>query len=137
VSRRYEFLEHTADLGIRAWGSSVEELFAGAAEALAEVLGAWFPGEGRERVVEVEAPDQEALLVAWLDELLYLHEADDVVFGGFDVDRVDARRLRARVRAGPRGVRELESPGVKATTYHRLRLAREEEMWVADVYLDL
>lgn len=137
MSRGYEFLEHTADLGIRAWGPTVEEAFAAAAQALAELMGAWFPGEGRERPVGVEAPDREALVVAWLDELLYLHEVHDVVFGGFEVERVRPHRVDARVRAAPRGARQLESPGVKAATYHRLRLAREGEEWVVEVYLDL
>lgn len=137
MSRDHRFLEHTADIGIRATGETLEDAFAAAAEGLAELLGAWFPGEGEERPVEVEAPDREALLVGWLDELLYLHETGDLVFGGFQVDDVEHGRLRARPRVAPRGNRELESQGVKAATYHRLRLAEEGGRWVAEVYVDV
>jgi SHS2 domain-containing protein len=90
-----------------------------------------------ERGVEVRGGDAAALLVAWLDELLYLRDADDVVFGGFAVDEIDEGRLRGRIRVAPRGDRILDSAGVKAATYHRLRVDRMNDGWVADVYLDV
>lgn len=137
MSRSHELLEHTADVGILARGDTREEAFAAAAEGLAEILGAWFPGEGEERELRVEASDTEALLVAWLDELLYLAEAADVAFGGFHVDRVGERELQGRAILAPRAGRELDDQHVKAATYHRLRVAQEEGGWVARVYLDV
>jgi SHS2 domain-containing protein len=137
VTRRFEILEHTADVGIRAHGSTIEEAFAGAAEGLADLMGAWFPGEGHERPIEVEAADRPALLVAWIDELLFLHEAEDAVFGGFDVDGVSSDRLRARVLVAARGSRELEDVGIKAATYHRLRAEPDGAGWVAQIYVDV
>jgi SHS2 domain-containing protein len=137
VTRGHELLEHTADVGIRAGGSTPEEVFAAAAEGMAELMGAWFPGEGHERKVEVESTDRPGLLVAWIDELLFLHESEDAVFGAFDVDSVTERRLRARVLVSARGVRELEDVGIKAGTYHRLRLEPAGNGWVAEIYLDV
>ena len=121
----FEILEHTADVGIEASGASCEEAFAAAAEGLATLLGAWFPGEGAPRDVLVEAPDREALLVAWLDELLFLHEAEEVVFGGFDIHRVGEGDLDASVLAAPAAGRALEGNAIKAATFHRLRVASE------------
>ena len=137
MTRGYEILEHTADVGIRARGSTLEEAFASAAEGLAELMGAWFPDQGHERPMEVRAADRAALLVVWMDELLYLHEAEDVVFGGFEVDGVGDRRLRARVLVAARGDRQLEDVGIKAATYHRLRVNPDGEGWLAQVYLDV
>jgi SHS2 domain-containing protein len=137
VTRGHEILEHTADVGILARGSTLEEAFASAAEGLAELMGAWFPDQGHERPIEVRSADREALLVAWMDELLYLHEAEDVVFGGFEVYGVGDRRLRARVLVAARGDRELEDVGIKAATYHRLRVEPDGEGWLAQVYLDV
>lgn len=37
----FEFLEHTADVGIRSFGASVEEVFEQATRGLAEIIGAW------------------------------------------------------------------------------------------------
>lgn len=137
MTGRFEFLEHTADVGIRAEGEALEEAFEAAAAALVELLGAGAPGEGEERAVEVRASDREALLVSWLDELLYLHESEDLVFGGLHVERVGERLLEARVRAAPRAGRALDGVGVKAATYHRLRLTRGRGGWTAEVYLDV
>jgi SHS2 domain-containing protein len=137
LTGRFEILEHTADIGLRLSGDTLEEVFQAAGEGFATMQGAWFPGVGEEREVEVRAVDNAGLLVAWIDELLYLQEAEDAVFGGFDVKRVADGALAAVVRVAPRAERELEAMGVKAATYHRLRLERGSGGWTADVYLDV
>lgn len=135
---RFEILEHTADVGLRARGTRLEEAFAGVAEGLATLLGAWFRGVGTEQRVHVEGQDLDSLLAAWVDELLYLHEVQDAVFGGFNVERVSDQRLDARVRTAPRGDRKLEGVGVKAATYHRLEVGRSTDgSWFARIYLDV
>jgi SHS2 domain-containing protein len=136
VTGWFEVLEHTADVGLRLFGDSPREVFEAAARGLAELEGSWFPGEGEQREVDVRAGDRAGLLVAWLDELLYLRDAEDVVFGGFDVTAADTV-LRARVRTAPRGDRILEAAGVKAATYHGLRFEPENGGWTADVYVDV
>jgi SHS2 domain-containing protein len=140
VTGAFQVLEHTADIGLRLTGATLDEIFSAAGEGLAALEGSWFPGEGVEREVEVRGGDVAALLVAWLDELLYLRDAEDVVFGGFavdEIDEIDGGRLRARIRMAPRGDRILDSAGVKAATYHSLRVGRANGGWVADVYLDV
>ncbi|MGH2683739.1 MAG: archease [Actinomycetota bacterium] len=138
MTERFEILEHTADIGLRARAPTREELFDALGEGLATLQGAWFPDTGEERRVEVEAPDPAALLVSWLDELLYLQEVEDAVFAGLAVDRVDDTSLSARVRVAPRGERELEGVGVKAATYHQVQVRREPDGgWSGQVYLDV
>jgi protein archease len=139
LTGRFEVLEHTADVGLRVRGDRPAEVLEAAAEGLATLEGAWFPGRGAEREVLAEASDLAALLVTWLDELLYLRDAEDLVFGGFAVRMDDGPvpGVRALVRVEPRGDRVLESAGVKAATYHGVRFERENGGWVADVYLDV
>lgn len=137
-SRSFEILEHTADVGVMGRGRTIEEAFAAVADGLAALLGAWFPGEGVDRTVHVEGDDREALLAAWVDELLYLHEVQDVVFGGFEVERVNDRSVDARLRAAPRRGRDLEGVGIKAATFHRLEVRREaDDSWFARIYVDV
>lgn len=134
----FQILEHTADVGLQSRGATLGDAFTGVAEGLATLLGAWFPGEGTERWLHVEGEDVESLLAAWVDELLYLHEIEDVVFGGFVVQRVGDQGLEAQVRTTGRGVRELEGVGIKAATYHRLRVEKEPDgSWLARIYLDV
>jgi SHS2 domain-containing protein len=138
VTGTFEILEHTADVGLRMTGSSPEEVLEAAGEGLATLLGAWVPGPGKEHHVETIAPDRAALLAAWVDDLLYIHEAEDVVFGGFDVNLPEDSRLAARVLIVPRDERELEGVGIKAATYHRLRFEqRQDGTWVGEIYVDV
>lgn len=138
MSGRYRILEHTADVGIEALGGTSEEVFEASAEALASLLGAWFPSEGEPRDLIVEAPDREALLVGWLDEILYLREAQDLIFGGFEVHSLGDRQLEATVRAAPAAGREIEGVGIKAATFHRLEVSRQPDgTWRGRAYLDV
>ncbi|HEX2026193.1 MAG TPA: archease [Actinomycetota bacterium] len=137
MSGRFELLEHTADIGLHLTGDSPADVLEAAGEGLAHLEGAWFPGEGTDRAVRLSAADLPALLVSWLDELLYLRDAEDAVFGGFSVDEVTGADVHARVRVAARGQRVLDSIGVKAATYHGLRFERANGAWVADVYLDV
>lgn len=137
MTGRFEILEHTADVGLRLTGDTLAEVFEAAGQGLASLQDAWDPGKGREVTVDVSADDRSALLAAWLDELLFLSEREDGVFGGFRVEHVGEGSLRATVllapSAGPR-----EAVGIKAATYHRLRLEQMPNgAWSADVYLDV
>ncbi len=82
----FEILEHTADTGFRAWGSTLEELFIHAAEALIEVAldpsaaSAWAP-----RQIAASGSGPEELLVNWLNEVLYLLDGERFVPARFEV----------------------------------------------------
>lgn len=81
-----EELEHTADLRFRIRSPSLEGLFAEAARALMETLYGDLSGPPTEvRTVEVSAADREALLHDFLSEVLYLAEAENLVFSGTDL----------------------------------------------------
>jgi SHS2 domain-containing protein len=99
----FELLEHTADVGIRARGATLEEAFEQATLGLAEILGAlaaggsggppgWPPGgsegPGEAVAVQVSAPDPGGLLVDWLNEALWLREVRQAWLAGVQVDRV-------------------------------------------------
>ncbi len=120
MERRFEEIEHTADLAIRVWGGDLAELFANAAYGLACQLADPAGVEQTvERSIELEAYDAETLLVAWLGELLYLNERDALVFTGFDVRELTPTRLRAVVRGG---AVEGQHGHIKAVTFNELEI---------------
>ncbi len=135
----FQILEHTADVGVRSWGPSVEEAFAQATLGLLGIVGVWQPdasGETRREEITLEGRDLGALLVDWLGEVLYLQDAHDVVISGFEVTQVDDRRAAGWVEVAPRP-QEIEGTAVKAVTYHQLSVERVDSRWVATVYLDI
>ncbi|MFQ6012771.1 MAG: archease [Thermoplasmata archaeon] len=124
---RYEVLEHTADVGIKAYGDGVNEIFENAAlgmfDLMTDVSRVRPVGEVH---VEVEAHDLGSLLVDWLSELLFLHDTDDVFFSEFDVTVEDVA-LRAEARGEDADPARHPHEGlVKAVTYHMLEVNPEE-----------
>jgi SHS2 domain-containing protein len=133
----YEILEHTADIGVRALGTTLEETFEQATRGLADIIGAWSGEEGEDVTVEVDAPDLGALLVDWLSEVLYLHDARDAIIAGVNVHSVEGGRAVGTITLGPRGGRDLEGTQVKAITYHQLAVEPTDGGWVARVFFDV
>ena len=133
---RYEEIEHTADVAIRAYGSSLDELFENAAEGMFSLiadLDAVKPvGEIEVRLTAEETP---TLLVRWLSELLYVHETQRLLFARFDV-RVSGTSLvgRARGEAIDKTRHELKLV-LKAVTRHRLMI--DPDKGIAEVIFDI
>ncbi|MBC7229866.1 MAG: archease [Actinobacteria bacterium] len=137
--RPFELVEHTSDVGIRARGGSLGEAFGNCALGMMSLM--LDPGKVRHerRVrIEAEAEDPEALLVAWLSEILFRVEAEGFAFARFeDVEPgegkvagwgwgepLDPERHDLRIE-------------VKAPTYHGLELREENGVWVAQVIFDV
>ena len=139
----FELLEHTADVGIRARGATLEEAFEQATLGLAEVLGALAPGPGEAVAVAVSAPAPGGLLVDWLNEVLWLRETRDAWLAGVQVDRIGEGAAVGSVSFTSKGPAEEGDPApdgtfVKAVTYHRLRVEPDPAGgWLIEVYLDV
>jgi SHS2 domain-containing protein len=129
----YEVLEHTADVGIRAEGADLGELFEQAALALADIEGARGSRPGARVTVALEAPDPGALLVDWLNELIYLLEGGGRL-ASVEVSSATERTLEAEIEIA---AGTAEGLAVKAATYHRLKVERAGPGWMAEVYLDV
>lgn len=136
----FTLFEHTADVGVRAWGGSRETVFEEAAKGMFSlVCDPQTVGREEKLPVRVEAPsgDFELLLVAWLNELLYLFEAQRIVFSEFRVLELTANGLTAEVAGEALGSHHAVCGGVKAATYHGLKLAPTTDGWEAEVILDV
>lgn len=134
----YEILEHTADVGLRARGTTLEETFAHAVAGLADIMGIAGDGDGRPVAIEVEGDDFGALLVELLGEVLYVHEVHGGRVTGVRVESVERGRVRASIEVAPAGAGdEPEGTDVKAITYHQLAVERADGGWVAEVYVDV
>jgi len=123
---RFEYLEHTADVGIAAYGDDLREAFANAAYGMFSLIAELDSVAEREmRNISLSASDVEGLLVDWLNELLFLFDAEGLLLQRFDITRLEDGVLEARVygeKADP-SRHELKM-AVKAATYHRLKVER-------------
>jgi SHS2 domain-containing protein len=129
----------TADLTVDTWGETLEEVFALSGVAL---FNAITPIEGIQktetREFQVEGDDLGALLFNFLDELLYLHEVDLIVFSAFDLE-IDREQVNLKavchgesfdLERHPRGI------AIKAVTFHLMNIQQSDEGWNLRVVLD-
>ena len=123
----FEVLDHTADIGIKAHGSCLEEVFINAAcgmfSLIAEVDRV---SEVFYREIHVEASDQAELLVAWLNELLFVFDAEMLIVNRYEITSLEEKQLTARVygdKVDP--ARHSLKGEIKAATYHLLKLEKD------------
>jgi len=121
---RFEVIDHTADVGIIAYGSDLKEAFANSAYGMFSLI-ADLEGvkEKVSRKVNLQSTDREALLVDWLNELLYLFDVEHIIFKRFEITALSQKRLQAKVYGEKIDTsRHHLKTAVKAATYHMLKI---------------
>ena len=137
--KRFEVLDHTADIGIVVHGEDLRALFENAGEAFFHLITDLKKVKRRvERRVDIGGESLDRLMVDWLSELLYLHDVENLLFGKFKVESVGEGGLKAIANGEPfqEGVHVIKTE-VKAVTYHRLEVREEKGGWRAQVIVDL
>jgi SHS2 domain-containing protein len=128
MGKDFEILDHTADVGIVAYGVDLKQAFANAARALFSLITEL---DDVEEVlhwdIELTASDEENLLVAWLNELVYRFDTEGVLFKRFDIIQLGNTRLKAR-SYGEKADSSKHSlkMGVKGATYHMLKVDKTD-----------
>ncbi|MBI4344439.1 MAG: archease [Euryarchaeota archaeon] len=139
----YRYLEEVAiaDVAFEAWGRDLGELFEAAALATFEVM---VDLEGVEskvvKEIELENEEMDRLLYDWLSELVYLKDAEAMLFSRFQVRIKGDGRYRLRAEAMGEEIdqaRHRLRADVKAVTYHLFYLKKTEEGYRARVVLDI
>jgi SHS2 domain-containing protein len=136
---RFEILEHPADVGFRAFGATLEELFANAALALISIAGEIEKIEERERrEIVATGENTESLLYAWLAEIVAVSDADRLVLRRVEVTSLGEGRVTG-IAFGERYDRDRHRSGtaIKAVTYHKFFVKQSPAGWIAEVFLDV
>lgn len=138
----FELFEHKADIGIRGIGATKEEAFAECGKALFEIMcdtKKVIPSQKTEIIVSANKLDE--LLVEFLNELLYLKDAEGMLFSKFEIkvkkvgtkfglegiafgEKIDSKRHELKTEA-------------KAASYSQLKVAKEKGEWVAQCIVDV
>ncbi|MFC1668132.1 archease [Chlamydiota bacterium] len=136
----FEFLSHTADIGIKAYGASIDELFSHAAKGMFRIITTT---EKIKRVftrnVTVQGIDYEDLLVRWLTELVYISSVEKLVFSEFMVTIISENRVKAQIHGDSfnETVYPLGSE-IKGVAYHGLKITQTKKgLWQAIVFFDI
>lgn len=139
----FEFLEHTADAYIAAYGRDLGEAFENAAIAMFDVM------TDVEKVVpkvkdnvEVAAEDEYALLYSWLEALLVRFDIEDTLYSKFKILDLSQTEQGFRLKAEIWGEKfdpqkHAQKVGVKAVTYHMMEITRKTNKVILNFILDI
>ncbi len=139
MKRAFEIIDHTADVGIVAYGADIEELFSNAALALFSLITA--PESIEEKLhfdLKVNSEDRDSLLVEWLNELIYLFDVEHILFNRFDIKSLTRNQLKAICYGETFDpMKHKIKVGVKAATYHMLKLDKNGGGYKAQIIFDI
>ena len=135
----YRIFDHTADLGVEITGASVEELYAGAAGALFDLLTDLSSvRESEERTLAVEGEGPDDLLVNFLREILYSWNGEGFLMKHCTIREAAPRRLTAVLRGETYDpARHRIRMEIKAVTYHQVSVEKTEAGWRGTVVFDV
>ncbi len=134
------YLEHTADAEFIAYGRTVDEAFVNAALAMTNLMVD--PSTVKpavEKYVELTGDALDTLLYDWLSELLYIFEVDHLIFGKFDIHVEEDGTYRLKAKAMGESVDKHPDIflHIKAVTFHDLRFEKINNIYEAQVLLDI
>ncbi|MEJ2242828.1 MAG: archease [Candidatus Bathyarchaeota archaeon] len=143
MQKGFRFLEHTADAFIEAYGVNLEEAFENAAAAMTDVMTELETVEAKnEKKFVIEGRDELALLYNWLEELLLEFELKGKLFSRFKISNIEETnegfRLHARAWGEDYDPKKHPSKvGIKAATYHQMKIIKEPKSVTLRFILDI
>ena len=128
-----------ADIGIAAYGADLKQVFTNTACGLFSLITeSDTVSENNIYHIQVNAPDRDALLVNWLNELIYRYEAKEILFHRFIINTLTDTELRATGYGEKIDLAKHELKiQVKAATYHMLKIEQNKDGWKAQVIFDV
>ncbi|MEM4336575.1 MAG: archease [Candidatus Woesearchaeota archaeon] len=135
---KYEFLEHTSDIKFRAYGNSIEECFANAAEAMTKIMTDPEKIEGKIiKVIQLSGKDLKQLLLNFLEELLFLLDTENFILNKVTSIKITPKGKEYFLSAtflGDKidGKYEIET-GIKAVTYMDMEVKEKYVQVVVDI----
>jgi SHS2 domain-containing protein len=140
IGKKYEFFDHTADIGIKAYGRDLNEAFENAALAVFEVMTDTSKVEPKEsREIEIDGMDLENLLYRWIESLLVYYDSELFLFGKFKV-KIDLENLRLNAIAWGEKFnpdKHERRTVVKAMTYHEMSIVKTNNGYELTFVVDI
>ena len=133
----YEYLEHTADMGLVVRGRNLSELLTNAAQGLFETIAVVDTVDETVSIeIHLTAESVEELFVAWLDELIYRHETEEVFFKRAEIQQCSETEMSATVYGESVNFDKHEVyTEIKSVTYHQLQVVQKGDgSWFAHIF---
>jgi SHS2 domain-containing protein len=136
---RYRLFDHTADLGVQVFGTTVRELFKNGAYALFDLMAELDHVQlALERTVTATGSDWDDLWVNYLRECLYMFNGERLLFSNYDIVTIDQGQVSARMQGEAfNPVRHTIRQEIKAVTYHQASISETPRGWTGKIIFDI
>jgi SHS2 domain-containing protein len=137
--KQYDIVEHTADIGIKAYGKTLQELFINAARGMFDIIADLDGLKTSTSVkIKLQAPNTEELLIAWLDELIYTFYTKNIIFSEFKISGLTDNTINAEAFGRHIGNKKSRlKTEVKAATYHGLKIEEKNKRYEVQIIFDV
>lgn len=137
--KNFEIIDISGDVGIRAFGASLEDVFKNSAIGMYSLITDLKSIDGKNTIaVSVESHSLEGLLVSWLNELIFHFDAYNFIGKEIDIRKMDDKKIEAGIFGEEFDAERHESKLlIKAATYHRLKIEEKNGIWKAEVVFDI
>lgn len=142
--KSFKVIEHTADVGLNVYGKDKEELFINAARGMSYlIVGSAIeiaPNKSKKYYnIESTGTDVEDLLINWLEDLLFIHNTEFIIFTDFLISAMTEEAIKAKAEAIKlKGSPYRITTEIKAVTYHNLRVSQKQcGRWEGTVVFDI
>lgn len=136
----FETFEHTADVGIRGIGKTVEQAFEEAAKALFSVMvniKTVKPTKGIKLIIQVGGMEKDGLFVEWLNRLVAEKDISGMMFSKFNVKIGDKQLVGTAWGEQFDHKKHKPKVEVKAATYSQLKVEKQKGKWIAQCLVDV
>lgn len=137
--KKFEVIDISGDVGIRAYGESIEQAFTNTAIGMYSLITD-IEGVKEKKTIDIslESHSLEGLLVSWLNELIFQFDTYGFIGKDIDVKEMGDRKIKASVSGEEFDTERHERKLLlKAATYHKLRVEKVKNMWEVDVIFDI
>ncbi len=136
---KHKIIDHTADICVRVFGNSLEEIFVGSSKAMMEIItDVEKVNPSKEISIKAQGENYEELLVKWLQEILYLHEVKKMVFKDFEIKIENGTKAVGKAYGEKIDVDRHEFySNIKAVTYHNLKIISSKDKYRVDIVFDI
>lgn len=137
--KQFEIIDISGDVGIKAFGGSIEEVFKNSAIGMYRLITDLEGVKGEKDIsISVESNSLEGLLVSWLNELIFHFDAYNFIGKDIVILEMSDRKLKANVKGEEFDTERHERKLlIKAATYHRLKVEKAGDVWEADIIFDI
>lgn len=135
--KKYEFIEHTADIKFRAYGKTLEELYENSGLAVSKFMYEGKIEEAKKKKIKAEGEDLESLMYNFIEEILFLVDSEGFLTAKAKVKiSADKKKIEAELYGdSAKNYKGIEH--IKSITYNEMFVRKTKNGWAAQAVLDI